>query len=92
MIHLSITFLKDLKDVLDRKAKREKTKRSTLIQRAVRAYLRLKHQKSLQELLQEGYLEMTSESGKVMEDFKELDTESLKNGRKQRIPGQNQIF
>ena len=58
MTHLSITFPEDLKIALDREAKREHTKRSTLIQTAVRIYLGMKKQKELRQAMKEGYLAM----------------------------------
>ena len=78
MEHLSITFPENLKRALDLEAKREQTKRSTLIQKAVRVYLRLKRRNALVQLLKEGYQEMAGESQKVMRDFESLDRESLK--------------
>ena len=78
MTHINITFPEDLKVRLDREALREKTGRSTLIQKAVRIYLELKARKSTQELLREGYEAMTVESGKLMDEFKSIDRESLK--------------
>lgn len=78
MEHLSITFPETLRHELDLEAKRERTKRSTLIQKAVRIYLKLKRQGAMQELLKEGYLEIADEAGKITEDFKSLDEESLK--------------
>ena len=78
MEHLSITFPEALRRALDLEAEREGTKRSTLIQKAVRVYLQLRHRKALAELLREGYLEMTGESEQMAHDFKHLDHESLK--------------
>jgi len=77
MEHLSITFPEALRRELDVEAKREKTKRSTLIQKAVRVYLKLKRQSAMQGLLKEGYLEMAGESDKIMNEFKRLDKESF---------------
>jgi metal-responsive CopG/Arc/MetJ family transcriptional regulator len=76
MQHLSITFPEALREELDLEAKREKTKRSTLIQKAVRLYLKLKRRSALQDLLKEGYLEMAGESERLMNEFRDLDTES----------------
>ena len=73
MIHLSITFPKELKVALDQEAEREHTRRSTLIQKAVKAYLGAKRQRALRELLKEGYLEMTEQDKKAIEDFKYVD-------------------
>lgn len=78
MEHLSITFPEALRHELDAEAKREHTKRSTLIQKAVRIYLKLKRQGAMQNLLKEGYLEIADESGVIAEAFKILDGESLK--------------
>ncbi len=80
MVHLNITFPEDLKRQLDYEIKREKTKRSTLIQRAVRFYLDVKTKKEKNALLKEGYLDlaMTDESRLIMDDFKYADTEILK--------------
>ena len=79
MQHLSITFPEALREELDLEARREKTKRSTLIQKAVRLYLKLKRRSALQNLLKEGYLEMTAESERIMNEFRDLDAESLKH-------------
>ena len=78
MEHLSITFPRELRQALDREAKRERTKRSTLIQKAVRVYLRLKRRHALTQLLRTGYQEMAGESKNLLRDFKTLDNESLK--------------
>lgn len=78
MEHLSITFPEDLRRALDLEAKRERTKRSTLIQKAVRVYLRLKRRNALVCLLKEGYREMAGESKEMELDFKGPDSESLK--------------
>jgi metal-responsive CopG/Arc/MetJ family transcriptional regulator len=56
MLHLNITIPEDLKEELDKEVKRERTQRSTLIQKAVRAYLEIQKRRSLQELMKEGYL------------------------------------
>lgn len=79
MLHLSITFPEDLKKALDHEAKDQKTKRSTLIQRAVKVYLNLKKRGTLNDLLREGYEEMADVSGEMLRDFKRLDEESLKH-------------
>lgn len=78
MIHLNITFPEELKEKLDREVVREKIKRSTMIQKAVRIYLDLKARKVTHELLREGYQMMAAESKKIMDEFKVLDRESLK--------------
>ena len=56
MLHLNITFPEDLKEELDKEAKREHTQRSTLIQKAVRTYLEIKKRRSLEERMKEGYI------------------------------------
>lgn len=78
MEHLNITFPSELKERLDREARKEKTKRSTLIQKAVQVYLALKERQVKNILLREGYEAMTLESKKIMDDFKDLDRGSLK--------------
>ena len=78
MIHLNITFPEELKERLDKEAHRVKTKRSTLIQRAVLFYLDAKERKTKEALLREGYQAMAMESKKIMDDFKHVDQESLK--------------
>jgi len=78
MVHLNITFPEDLKIRMDQEVKRNQTKRSTLIQNAVRFYLDLKHKRIQEELLKEGYLAMADETKLLMDDFKNLDRESLK--------------
>ena len=78
MVHVNITFPEELKERLDREAVKEKTKRSTLIQKAVRVYLDLKAKKQTQELLKEGYQTMAVESMKLMKEFKTADQETLK--------------
>ena len=77
-MHLNITFPEDLKIRMDQEVKRNQTKRSTLIQNAVRFYLDLKHKRIQEELLKEGYLAMADETKLLMDDFKNLDRESLK--------------
>ena len=78
MEDLSITFPSDLRKALDQEAKREHTKRSTLIQKAVRVYLRLKRRNAVVQLLKEGYQAMAAETAEISRDFKHLDQESLK--------------
>ncbi len=78
MIHLNITFPEELKERLDKEALRAKTKRSTLIQKAVQFYLETKERKTKEFLLREGYEAMAMESKKTMDDFKHIDKESLK--------------
>ncbi len=76
--HLNITMPVRLKAALDREAKRERTKRSTLIQHAVALYLRVAEQKSLRDLLREGYVEMAAEARALAQAFEVLDREALK--------------
>ncbi|OGX06271.1 MAG: hypothetical protein A3G87_07485 [Omnitrophica bacterium RIFCSPLOWO2_12_FULL_50_11] len=78
MEHLSITFPERLREELDREAKRERTKRSTLIQKAVKVYLALKRRRAMAALLREGYEEIAAESRKITDEFTDLDRESLK--------------
>ena len=78
-MHINITLPDDLKVKLDRAAKRERLKRSTLIQKAVRVYISLKERQNLNDLLKQGYQEMASESEKMARDFEALDNESLKD-------------
>ena len=78
MEHLSITFPQDLRKALDRQARQEKTKRSTLIQKAVKIYLRLTQRRDEARLMRMGYHEMEGETRKIMEEFRDLDDESLK--------------
>jgi metal-responsive CopG/Arc/MetJ family transcriptional regulator len=78
MEHLSITFPEDLRHALDHEARLEKTKRSTLIQKAVRVYLKLKRQGQMDALLKEGYEEMTDVARKLEREFKQADGESIK--------------
>lgn len=78
MLHWNITFPEDLARELDREAKREDTKRSTLIQSAVRVYLKLKRRREIVELLREGYQEMAGESQRMVKDFEKLDNDSLR--------------
>jgi len=76
--HLNITLPLELKDALDHEAAREHTKRSTLIQKAVALYLRVVEQKTLRDLLQEGYVEMAAEARAVTRAFEALDHETLR--------------
>ena len=78
MVHLNITFPEDLKRQLDHEIKREKTKRSTFIQHAVRYYLNIKSKKEKNALLKEGYLACADESMKIMEEFKHADAQTIK--------------
>lgn len=79
MTYLSITFPDDLKKELDLEAKREHTKRSTLIQKAVRIYLQLKKQNEVRNLMREGYQEMYGAAREMTTDFEKLDRDSLKH-------------
>ncbi len=69
MTHLSITFPEDLKIALDKEAKREHTKRSTLIQTAVRVYLGLKKRNELKHRMKEGYLAMSKSDREINKDW-----------------------
>jgi len=79
MTYLSITFPEDLKEALDKEAKRQHTKRSTLIQKAVRVYLELKKRQETQNLLRDGYQEMYGTLKQTTDDFSCLDQDSLKH-------------
>ena len=68
----------DLKKMLDSQAKQEKTKRSTLIQKAVRIYLQLRKRQQVKDLLAEGYQAMAVDAKDLVNDFEKLDHESLK--------------
>ena len=76
--HLNITMPVPLKAALDHEAKRERTKRSTLIQKAITLYLRVAEQQSLKTLLREGYLDMAAEARAVTRAFESLDRDALK--------------
>ncbi len=76
--HLNITLPMELREALDHEARREHTKRSTLIQKAVAFYLRVAEKASLKELLKEGYLETAAEAKAVTRAFQVLDREALK--------------
>jgi len=76
--HLNITLPIELRVALDHEVKREHTKRSTLIQKAVALYLRVVEQKTLRNLLQEGYVEMAAEARAVTRAFEALDHEALR--------------
>ena len=79
MEHLNITFPLELKERLDKETIRERTKRSTLIQKAVRIYLAIKERNAKDALLREGYENMSGISKKIMNDFKCADRDSLKH-------------
>ena len=76
--HLNITMPPELRQEVDRQARREQTKRSSLIQKAVRVYLGLSRRKELRALLEEGYREVGTEAKQLEREFAALDAESLK--------------
>ena len=76
--HINITIPPDLREAVDHQAKRERTRRSTLIQKAVRVYLGLSRKKALKALLEEGYTELAPEAKRLEQEFARLDAESLK--------------
>jgi metal-responsive CopG/Arc/MetJ family transcriptional regulator len=76
--HINITISPDLREAVDHQAKREHTKRSTLIQKAVKVYLGLSRKQALRALLEEGYAELAAESKQLEREFARLDAESLK--------------
>ena len=78
MEHLSITFPESLRMALDREAKKEHMKRSTLIQKAVKVYLELKKRRQMGELLKQGYQEMAADSLEILKDFAFADEDALK--------------
>jgi len=67
-----------LREAVDRQARQEGTKRSSLIQKAVRVYLVLSKRTALKALLKQGYLEMQEETQRIEREFAKLDQESLK--------------
>ncbi len=77
--HLNITLPIGLRAALDKEVRREHTKRSTLIQKAVTLYLRVAQEKNLREMLKEGYIEMAAEAKAVTRAFQSLDRESLQH-------------
>ncbi len=76
--HINITIPTELREAVDRVAKRQHTKRSTLIQKAVKVYLGLSSRKAMRELLREGYAELAGEAKQLEREFASLDRESLK--------------
>ena len=76
--HINITIPPDLREAVDHQAQRERTSRSTLIQKAVRVYLGLSRNQALRALLEEGYAELSAESKQLEREFARLDAESLK--------------
>ena len=79
MTYLNITFPDNLKKLLDSQARREKMKRSTLIQKAVRVYLQMRKRQEMTALLVEGYGAMSMDAKELLNDFEKLDHESLKH-------------
>ncbi len=77
MTHLSITFPEDLKTALDQEVRREHTKRSTLIQAAVRFYLGIKKRRALNEVMKEGYLEMAKMDKQINEEWESTMADGL---------------
>jgi len=76
--HINITIPPQLREAVDQQARRERTKRSSLIQKAVRVYLGLSRRRELRALLAEGYEELGKESKRLEREFARLDAESLK--------------
>ena len=76
--HINITIPPDLREAVDRQAQREHTKRSSLIQKAVRVYLGLSRRKAFRTLLEEEYRELDEEAKRLEKEFEVLDRESLK--------------
>ena len=76
--HINITIPVPLRVELDRWVRKEHTKRSTLIQRAVQLYLELAKRKRMTCRLREGYAEMSEEMKKITQEFECLDQESLR--------------
>ena len=76
--HINITIPPSLREAVDQQARQERTRRSTLIQKAVRVYLGLSRRKALRSLLAEGYLELSNEATRLEREFERLDAESLK--------------
>lgn len=77
MTHLSITFPEDLKIALDQEARREHTKRSTLIQTAVKFYLGIKKRKELSEAMKEGYLAMSKTDKEINKEWESTLSDGL---------------
>ena len=76
--HINITMPTELREAADQQAQREGTKRSSLIQKAVKVYLGLSRQKALRSLLEQGYAELAPEAKRLEHEFERLDRESLK--------------
>ena len=77
--HINITIPADLREELDRRAHQERTKRSSLIQKAVKVYLGLSRRKALRALLTQGYAELGEEAARLEREFERLDAESLRH-------------
>lgn len=77
--HINITMPPALREAVDQEAKQKRTRRSTLIQRAVRVYLGLSRQRALRRLLEEGYAELSGEAQRLEREFQRLDAESLRH-------------
>ena len=85
--HLNVTLPVQLREALDDEARREHTKRSTLIQKAVALYLRVAEKTNLKDLLKEGYVEMAAEAKAVTRAFQALSHQRegpQRNGRIER--------
>ena len=76
--HINITIPPQLRQAVDQQARREKTKRSSLIHKAVRVYLGLAKNRDLRALMQYGYQELNQEARRLEQEFARLDAESLK--------------
>lgn len=77
MTHLSITFPEDLKIALDQEARREHTKRSTLIQTAVKFYLSIKKRGKLSEAMKQGYLAMSKADKQINKEWESTLSDGL---------------
>ena len=64
--HINITIPPELREAVDAQAEREHTRRSPLIQKAVRVYLGLARNRALRRLLQEGYQAMAPEARRAV--------------------------
>lgn len=76
--HINITMPHELREEVDQQARRRRTKRSTLIQHAVKVYLKLSDDKDLTNLLREGYIEMADEMRRLQQEFEHVDAEAWK--------------
>ena len=77
--HINITIPTELREAVDQVAEQRGTRRSTLIQHAVKVYLGLSRRRALRVLLEEGYAELSSEARRLEREFARLDAESLKH-------------